>query len=76
MENHMDQSGLSEHEKAQEKLYLIWRSGVLQGQDAFITAWARSLERLATEAECAYIHWLFKTHPPLNDPHNTLSLLM
>jgi len=29
MEGHMDQSGLSEHEKAQEKLYLIWRSGVL-----------------------------------------------
>ena len=72
----MDQSGLSEHEKAQEKLYLIWRSGVLQGQNAYITAWARSLERLATEADCAYIHWLFETHPPLSDPHNTLSLLM
>ena len=67
---------LSEHEEAQEKLYVIWRSGVLQGQNTYITAWARSLERLATEADCAYIHWLFETHPPLSDPHNTLSLLM
>ena len=52
------------HERAQEKLYLIWRSGMLQG--AYITAWARSLERLATEADCAYIHWLFEKHPPLS----------
>ena len=71
----MDQSGLSEHEKAQEKLYLIWRSGVLQGQNVYITTWARSLERLALEGECAYLQWLFETHPHLSDP-STTSLLM
>ena len=57
---------LTEHELAQEKMYLLWRSGRVQGAD--VTAWARSLERLGAKAECSYLCWLFKTHPPLNDP--------
>ena len=57
---------LTEHELAQEKLYLIWRSGVVQG--AYIEAWGNSLERLGAEGECSYLCWLFKTHPPLSDP--------
>ena len=59
---------LSEHEEAQEKLYVIWRSGVLQGQDAYIRAWANSVERLGVEGECNYLCWLFRTHPLLSDP--------
>ena len=57
---------LSEHEEAQEKLYLIWRSGVVQG--AYIRAWANSVERLGAEGECNYLCWLFQTHPLLSDP--------
>ena len=62
------ETNLSEHEEAQEKLYVIWRSGVLQGQGAYIRAWASSLERLGAEGDCAYICWLFNTHPPLSLP--------
>ena len=57
---------LNEHEEAQEKLYLIWRSGVIQG--AYIRAWANSVERLGAEGECNYLCWLFRTHPLLSDP--------
>ena len=65
-ENSPDRAELTEHELAQEKLYLLWRSGRVQG--ANVTAWARSLERLGAEGECSYLCWLFKTHPPLSDP--------
>ena len=54
---------LTEHELAQEKLYLLWRSGAVQG--AYIGAWALSLERLEAEGECNYLCWLFRTHPTL-----------
>ena len=62
-ENSPNRAELTEHELAQEKLYLMWRSGRVQG--ANVTAWARSLERLEAEGECAYLCWLFKVHPPL-----------
>ena len=65
-EDQTTRAELTAHEEAQEKLYRIWRSGMVQG--AYIRAWASSLERLGTEGECAYLVWLFKTHPPLSDP--------
>ena len=65
-EDQTTRAELTQHEEAQEILYLLWRSGMVQG--AYITAWAHSLERLAAEGECNYLCWLFKTHPLLSDP--------
>ena len=62
-ENQTARAELTSHEEAQEKLYLLWRSGRVQG--ARIETWARSLKRLAKEGECAYLLWLFRTHPHL-----------
>lgn len=64
--DHPTRAELTANEEAQEKLYLLWRSGVVQG--AYIGAWALSLERLAAEGECNYLCWLFKAHPPLSEP--------
>ena len=66
-EDQTTRAELTEHEMAQEKLYLIWRSGVVQG--AYIRAWANSLERLGGEGDCAYLCWLFRIHPPLTYAH-------
>ena len=66
-EDQTSRAELTAHEEAQEKLYLLWRSGMVQG--AYIGAWARSLQRLAKEGECAYLLWLFRTHPPLATTH-------
>ena len=62
-ENSPDRAELTEHELAQEKLYLLWRSGRVQG--ANVTAWARSLERLGAYGEFVYLCGLFKVHPLL-----------
>ena len=53
---------LTEHECAQEKLYLIWRAGMLMNSAA---EWADSLARLQAEGECDYFCWLMRVHPPI-----------
>ena len=66
-EDQTTRAELTEHEMAQEKLYLIWRSGMVQG--VYIKAWADSLERLG--GDCAYLFWLFRANPPLTYAHRT-----
>ena len=55
---------LSEHELAQEKLYLIWRCGYLSSPE-LVQIWADSLVRLTQEGYCTYFDWLVQTHPRL-----------
>ena len=57
---------LTEHELAQERLYLIWRSGRLADKDTLLAQmWADSLVRLQLEGECSFFDWLVQRHPPL-----------
>ena len=55
---------LTEHELAQEKLYLIWRSGRVQATN--VAEWAASLTRLQAEGDCIYFAWLMRAHPELD----------
>ena len=55
---------LTEHELAQEKLYLIWRAGRLTCP-LYVQMWADSLGRLQLEGECSYFCWLIQRRPPL-----------
>ena len=52
---------ITEHECAQEKLYLIWRAGMLDMTSA--ADWADSLARLQAEGECDYFCWLMRVNP-------------
>jgi hypothetical protein len=55
---------LTESEQAQEKLYLIWRSGRLSGDALLVQLWANSLERLEAETgPLDYFTWLLQRHP-------------
>ena len=57
---------LSECEQAQEKLYLIWRSGRLRGDPLLVQFWANSLQRLDAEAgPLDYFAWLIRQHPQM-----------
>ena len=54
----------TESEQAQEKLYLIWRSGILSGDPKLTQLWANSLSRLEVEAgQLDYFVWLVQRHP-------------
>ena len=54
---------LTESEQAQEKLYLIWRSGRLR-YPLLLQFWANSLQRLDVEAgPLDYFAWLIRQHP-------------
>ena len=55
---------LTEHELAQQTLYLIWRSGRL-ACPVYGQMWADSLGRLQLEGECSFFDWLVQRHPPL-----------
>ena len=55
---------LSEHELAQEKLYLIWRGNYLTTVE-LVEIWANSLLRLHSEGYCTYFDWLVQNHPRL-----------
>ena len=55
---------LSEHELAQEKLYLIFRGNYLTTPE-LVEIWANSLLRLHEEDYCTYFDWLVQTHPRL-----------
>ena len=55
---------LTEHELAQQTLYLIWRAGRLTCPVS-VQMWADSLGRLQLEGECSYFDWLVQRHPPL-----------
>ena len=55
---------LSEHELAQEKLYLIFRGNYLTTPE-LVEIWANSLLRLHTEGFCEYFDWLVQRHPRL-----------
>ena len=57
-------AGLSEHELAQEKLYLIWRGNYLTTVE-LVEIWANSLLRLHSEGYCTYFDWLVQPHPRL-----------
>ena len=57
-------AGLSEHELAQEKLYLIWRGNYLTTPE-LVQIWANSLLRLHEEDYCTYFDWLVQNHPRL-----------
>ena len=55
---------LTESERAQEKLYLIWRSGMLSGDPMLTQFWANSFSRLEVEAgPLDYFVWLLQRHP-------------
>ena len=54
---------LSAHERAQERLYRMWRSGWVREEN--VLAWAKSLERLQREGDCDYIMWLLQRFPPV-----------
>ena len=56
---------LSEHERAQEKLYLIWRAGLLEMTSTAAADWADSLARLQEEGACDYFCWLMRVQPPV-----------
>ena len=55
---------LSEHELAQEKLYLIFRGNYLTTPE-LVEIWANSLLRLSQEGFCMYFDWLVQNHPRL-----------
>ena len=55
---------LTEHELAQQTLYLIWRSGRLTCP-LYVQMWADSLGRLQLEGECSFFDWLVQRHPEL-----------
>ena len=55
---------LSEHELAQEKLYLIWRGNYLTTPE-LVQIWANSLFRLSQEGFCTYFDWLIQRNPRL-----------
>ena len=55
---------LSEHELAQEKLYLIWRGDYLTTPE-LVQIWANSLYRLHEEGVLTYFDWLIQRHPRL-----------
>ena len=52
---------LSAHERAQERLYRMWRSGWVREEN--VLAWAKSLERPQREGDCDYIMWLLQRFP-------------
>ena len=54
---------LSAHERAQERLYRMWKSGWVR--EEYVLAWAKSLERLQREGDCDYIMWLLQRFPPV-----------
>ena len=54
---------LSEHERAQEKLYLIWRAGLLEMTSNAAADWANSLARLQEEGAVDYFCWLMRVQP-------------
>ena len=54
---------LSRHERAQERLYRLWRAGWVTG--GYVQLWAQSLERLEREGDTDYLMWLLRTFPPL-----------
>ena len=54
---------LSEHERAQERLYRLWRAGWIRQQN--VVLWAQSLERLQREGNCDYLVWLLQRFPQL-----------
>jgi hypothetical protein len=54
---------LSAHERAQERLYRMWRAGWVR--DETVLLWAQSLERLQREGDCAYMMWLLQRFPPV-----------
>ena len=54
---------LSAHERAQERLYRMWRAGWVR--DETVLLWAQSLERLQLEGDCGYIMWLLQRFPPV-----------
>ena len=55
---------LSEHERAQEQLYLIFRGNFLTTPE-LVQIWANSLYRLSHEGFCEYFDWLIQRHPRL-----------
>ena len=55
---------LTEHECAQEKLYLMWRSGRVR--ETNVAEWAASLTRLQAEGNTDYFCWLMRTHAELS----------
>ena len=54
---------LSAHERAQERLYRLWRAGWVRDENVLL--WAQSLERLSREGDCAYMMWLLQRFPPV-----------
>ena len=54
---------LSEHDRAQERLYRMWAAGWIRDQN--IVRWAQSLERLQREGDCDYLVWLLQRFPQL-----------
>ena len=62
-ENSANPAELTEHERAQEKLFILWRSGRVQAEH--VAVWAASLARLQEEGSCEYLCWLFKRSPGL-----------
>ena len=55
---------LTEHERAQEKLYRIWRAGRLTTA-LHVEMWAESLKRLELEGGCRYFAWIMQRNPEL-----------
>ena len=52
---------VSEHELAQERMYLIWRSGRLANKDTLLAQmWGHSLDRLRGEGSMDYFVWLMQ----------------
>ena len=67
-QSHGDAQSLTECERAEEKLYLIWRSGRLRGDPILLQLWANSLQRLSTEAgSLHYFPWLLQENPVVNN---------
>ena len=63
-EDPQSRAELTEHERAQEILYLLWRSGRVR--ETNVAEWATSLTRLQAEGNCDFFAWLMRTHPELD----------